>query len=383
MSPDIMSKFFWNWWSIPYWLSFIISLILTILLVTKKREGNVRLFIVIVGLITVNTLAMSLAANSLDPDFWLVMIAMTVITGPLAVSGIFHYAYIFLKQSTIFEHKKVLIVYVVPLILITLILVRPEILWPNVVEVPDRSNYGIYGSTEPPIAYLWSYYNLYQGLILGLVAITFFRAYRTVDLKGRVQAAYYVLACIIPAFALTITSFLEYIGITSKIELSGVTSGIAIAIISIGILKAQLFDIEVIVSKSVKYMVMNIIFAWIFVISRELFTPLISTVLFSESQVAMLIAGFIMVTVFVPIKNVASNFTDKLLPKKSGALDAYSENFEIYYNQLELAWEDNRVTEKERRMLSTLRSALKISEDEHQQMEREVLGTHKSSKTKK
>ena len=101
MSPDIMSKFFWNWWSIPYWLSFIISLILTILLVTKKREGNVRLFIVIVGLITVNTLAMSLAASSLDPDFWLVMIAMTVITGPLAVSMMFHYAYIFLKQSTI------------------------------------------------------------------------------------------------------------------------------------------------------------------------------------------------------------------------------------------------------------------------------------------
>ena len=80
---------------------------------------------------------------------------------------------------------------------------------------------------------------------------------------------------------------------------------------------------------------------------------------------------------------MASNFTDKLLPKKSGALDAYSENFEIYFNQLELAWEDNRVTEKERRMLSTLRSALKISEDEHQQMEREVKGAHSASKHKK
>ena len=41
-----------------------------------------------VVLITINTLAMSLAASSLDPDFWLVMVAITVITGYFVASMI-------------------------------------------------------------------------------------------------------------------------------------------------------------------------------------------------------------------------------------------------------------------------------------------------------
>ena len=189
--------FFFNWWSIPYWLSFFTTALLMILVVVKKRDDKlVQLFIVIVFLMTINTLAASLAASALDPDLWLILIAITVITGLLAISIVFHFSYVFLKQGTIFEHKKVLVVYGFPLVLISLLLLKPHVFWPEVVVDPDRSNYGIYDGTDPLIPYFWSFYNLYQALMLVLVTINFIRAFREMgypEIRRR-RAAYFILA---------------------------------------------------------------------------------------------------------------------------------------------------------------------------------------------
>ncbi|MFQ5819936.1 MAG: histidine kinase N-terminal 7TM domain-containing protein [Candidatus Heimdallarchaeota archaeon] len=377
MNPDFLGSYFWNWWSLPYWLSFVASLIVTILLVVKKREGTVQLFIVAAILITFNTLVSSLAACTLDPDLWLKFIASTVITGPLAISIIFHYSFsLLIKEPTIkgmiLEHKRILIVYLVPLVLISMVLIVPELLWPEVVLVPERSNYGIYGTTPARISYIWSIYNFYQGLMLFLVTINFFRIYRhTVGLE-RKQAAYFILAALVPAIALTIVGFIQYLGFPNKLELSTVAVAIAMSIIAIGVLRAQLFDIELIVSKSVKYTLLNILLAYVFVISREILTPLISDIFFSGSQVAMLLAGFMVVTLFTPIKNATSSITAKLLPADRPQR-LTTDNLELYRRQLEIAWTDKTITEKEQMMLDALKSSFGISPEDHNRLKREVL----------
>ena len=377
MNPDFLGSYFWNWWSLPYWISFVASLIVMILLVVKKREGTVQLFIVAAFLITINTLVSSLAASTLDPDLWLIFIAGTVITGPLAISIIFHYSFSLLikeptVKGTILDHKRILIVYLVPLALISMVLIDPELLWPKVVVIPDLTNYGIYGSTNTRIPYLWTIYNFYQGIMLFLVTINFFRIFRqTVGLERR-QAAYFILAALVPAIALTITGFIQYIGFPIKLELSTVAVSIAMSIITFGIFKAQLFDIELIVSKSVKYTLLNILLTYVFVISREFLTPLISDIFFSGSQVAMLLAGFMVVTLFTPIKNATSSITAKLLPVDR-PLSLTTENLELYRRQLEIAWTDEKITQKEQMMLDTLRSSFGISLEDHNRLKREVL----------
>ncbi len=350
-----------------------------ILLVVKKRNDKlVQLFIVIVFLVTINTLAASLAACALDPDLWLILITITVITGLLAISIVFHFSYVFLKQGTIFEFKKVLVVYGFPLVLISMLLFKSRVFWPEVVVAPDRSNYGIFDGTDPLIPYFWSFYNLYQALILVLVTINFIRAFREMDYLEMQQrrAAFFILASLVPAIALTINSFFEYIGYTAKLESSVVATSITMSIITLGIFKAQLFDIKLIVSKSVKYTLLNIILAWIFVISRETMIPIVSDVLFSGNQVATLMAGFIVVTVFIPMKNAASKFTEKLFPQMSRIQSPATEYLKVYRTLLECVWAEEKITEKERRTLTAMRSSLGISEEDAQRVEREIIGAH-------
>ena len=45
---------------------------------------------------------------------------------------------------------------------------------------------------------------------------------------------------------------------------------------------------------------------------------------------------------------------------------------EIYREQLQLAWEDGKITEKERMMLKDLRLSLGISDKEHERLEKEL-----------
>lgn len=376
MNPDFLGSYYWNWWSLPYWLAFVASLIVTILLVVKMREGTVKLFIIAAFLVTINTLVSSLAASTLDPDLWLIFIASTVITGPLAISIIFHYSFsLLIKEPTIkgmiLEHKRILIVYLGPLALISMVLIVPELLWPEVVLIPEWSNYGIYGTIPARISHIWTIYNFYQGLMLFLVTIIFFRIYRqTVGLE-RKQAAYFILAALVPAIALTITGFIQYLGFPFKLAISTVAVAITMSIITIGILRAQLFDIELIVSKSVKYTLLNILLAYVFVISREILTPFISDIFFSGSQVAMLLAGFMVVTLFTPIKNATSSITAKLLPVDRPQ-SLTTENLELYRRQLEIAWTDETITEKEQMMLDALKFSLGISPEDHDRLKREV-----------
>lgn len=376
MNPDFLGSYFWNWWSLPYWVAFVASLIVTILLIVKKREGKVQLFIIAAFLVTINTFVSSLAACTLDPDLWLIFIAGTVITGPLAISFIFHFSYsLMIKEptvkGTILEHKRILIIYLVPLVLISMIIIDPEFLWPEVVLVPEGSNYGIYSSTSPRISYIWTIYNFYQGLMLFLVTINFFRIYWQTAGLERKQAAYFILAALAPAIALIITGFIQYLRFPNKLELSTVAVSIAMSIITLGILRAQLFDIELIVSKSVKYTLLNILLAYVFVISREILTPLISDIFFSGSQVAMLLAGFMVVTLFAPIKNATSSITAKLLPVDKPQ-SITTENIEIYRRQLEIAWTDEKITEKEQMLLDALKLSLGISSEDHDRLKREV-----------
>lgn len=364
-----MSSYFFNIWSIPYFLSSLISFLLVVLLLVKKRiDKHVQLYIVSQIFVGLLALSAALATNSLDPDHWIFWSAINIITSAISVSITYHFSYVFLRNSPIFANKKLVIIYLVPLTYLTLYLYNYQLFYPEMVLV-EYSQFGIYASMgSPSSGLLILFFYVYLGVMAILAAINYFRMYRqkfNLDLRRR--AAYFVLSTLVPAITLTLTLFL-IITVTEyrpKLELTIVSLSISGSIIAYGILKDKLFDISVIVSKSFKYTLMNIGLAWIFVISRETLTPLISELLFSGSQVSTILAGFLVVTFIIPIKNIASRATDKLIPQSEQKL---TPSLGFYHKQLELAYSDGKITKKELTMLKELKIYLDISDEDHSRL---------------
>jgi len=376
MGLDFLGSYYWNWWAVPYWLSFFISLILTILLVAMKRnDRSTQLYILNIFFVSLISLGAAMATNSTKPNVWLFWMKLSIFAGAFAMATAFHFSSVFLKQRPIFESKKILFIYIIPLGILTLLIINPKFFYSEVVSSDLSSTYyGLYDWINPPIENLWSYYFLFYGIMLLLVTINFYRAFRqTEDLEMRRRASYFILASLFLGISLTFSSLVQYFDYVLKLEPTTVLLSINGMIITYGILKARLFDIDLIVSKSVKYTLLNIGLAWLFVISRETMIPLISIIIFSGNQVATLLAGFIVMTAFVPLKNITSSFTEKLFPQKGHVPSSVVENQELYRRQLMLIWEDGKITEKEQKILSLLRSFLEISEDVHNRLKQEVL----------
>jgi len=315
-----------------------------------------------------------MATNSTKPNVWLFWMKLFIFAGAFAIATVFHFSSVFLTQRPIFESKKILFIYTIPLGILTLLIINPKFFYSEIVTFEMSSTYyGLYDWINPSIENLWSYYLLFYGIMLFLVTINFYRAFRqTEDLEMRRRASYFILSSLFLGISLTFSSLVEYFDYVLKLEPTVVLFSINGMIITYGILKARLFDIDLIVSKSVKYTLLNIGLAWLFVVSRESIIPLISGVIFQGSQVATLMAGFIVVTAFIPLKNTTNNLTAKLFPHIQQSL--IIDNLELYRKQLELIWMDGKITEKEKKLLSVLRSSLGISEEEHKQVEQEVRG---------
>lgn len=376
-----MASYFLNIWSIPYFLSFFVSFIITILLFSQKRaDKQIRLYILSQFFVSILTLTAALATNSLDQNLWVIWSATNLVASTFATAITFHFSYIFLHNVSMFKTKKLVVIYLVPIFYFSIFLINSKWIYPNI-GVIEYSLFGLYGGLEPTnlSSLLFLFFYVYIGMMATLATINFFRMFRqNIDLELRRRAAYFVLSSLIPAILLNLTIFLSLfaVGYHPKVELTIVSLSISGAIIAYGILKDRLFDIDVIVSKSVQYTLLNIGLAWIFLLSRETLISLISNLLFSGNQVATLMAGFIVVTALVPIKGVSSNLTTKLFPHTRVVTLPTTRDLEIYHKQLEYVWDED-ITEqihKERKlMLNALRAVMGISEEEHELFERKLL----------
>ncbi|MFQ6083987.1 MAG: histidine kinase N-terminal 7TM domain-containing protein [Candidatus Aminicenantia bacterium] len=381
-----MSRYFFNMWSIPYFFSFFVSFVITLLLFSKKRaDKQIQLYIFSQFFVALLSFAAALATNSLDPNIWVIWSAINLIASTCATATTYHFSYIFLKNSSIFEKKKLVVIYSVPLFYISIYLINSKWIYPNVGET-EYSLFGLYGGIEATSfsSLLFLFFYIYIGLMATLATINFFRMFRqNVDLELRRRAAYFVLSSLIPAILLNLTIFLSLFveKYHPKLEFTIVSLSISGAIIAYGILKDKLFDIDVIVSKSVQYTLLNIGLAWIFILSRETLISLISDLLFSGNQVATLLAGFIVVTALVPIKGTTSSLTTKLFPHTRVDTLPTTRDLEIYQKQLEFVWTSDNITEQERKerklMLNALRTVLGISMKDHELMECKVLDNRK------
>ena len=100
---------------------------------------------------------------------------------------------------------------------------------------------------------------------------------------------------------------------------------------------------------------------------------LVSLTFFGGSIIIRLIAAAIVAALFFPLRTYAVKVGDRLFPKftETVKLDIGKET-KIYRKQLEHVLADGEISEKEERMLRSLREDLSISQEVHERLVKEI-----------
>jgi hypothetical protein len=371
--PSSGIPYFFNIWAIPYWFTFFVSFILTVLLFYKRRDDEqIRLFILAIFFTAISSFTAALASSSLHEALWLIWQALYVVTIMTATTFVFHFSQVLRVDSKPFEHKKLYAIYAIPVFFIFLTLIDPLLGSPAVVH-SDSSFFGLFERTTGIASLRWLFFTFFVtlaiGLLLFLTTVNFIRMFRQhEDFELRRRASYFVLAPLIPLIGMSIGLILvEIFGVSPKFEISNVFVSVSVMILAYGTLKVQLFDIDIVVKKSFSYAIISVLVAWIFLVVEESLSYFVSEIILGGISVAHLLSGIVIVVLILPLKDISHKLTDKLFPDM-GHISTSHRDIEIYRKLLEFAEMDKST------MLKELRSFLGISEEDHERFEQEIIG---------
>ena len=145
-----------------------------------------------------------------------------------------------------------------------------------------------------------------------------------------------------------------------------------VALMAYGVLRAQLFDIDLKLKFALRQGTVGAVIATGFFTGSELLEAVIPI---EGTILGLLLAGAI-VLLLRPLQRFAEGVANRLMPGVQ-ATPTYLESrkLEVYRATLEGTLEDGAITERERAVLNRLREQLGISSDEAEVVEREMLAT--------
>jgi len=369
--PSSGIPYFFNVWAIPYWFTFFVSFILTVLLFYKKHsDEQIRLFILAIFFTSIGSFVAAMASSSLHEDLWLIWSALYVVTTIFATTFVFHFSQILRVNSKPFENKNLYTIYAVPVFFVFLVVIDPLLGSPVVVH-SDSSSFGLYERAIEGVPLRWlliPFFVLAIGLLLFLTTVNFIRMFKQHDdFELRRRASYLVLAPLIALIGISIGLILvEMFGISLKFDISTVFVSVSVIILAYGTLKVKLFDIDIVVKKSFSYAIISVVLAWIFLLLEESLSYFVSEIILGGIDVAHVLSGIVIVVLILPLKDISHKLTDKLFPDM-GHISTSHRDIKIYRKLLEFADMDKST------MLKELRSYLGISDEDHELMEREVV----------
>ncbi len=367
-----MLLYFFNFWSIPYFIAFLVSIFVAILLILKKRDDkHIQLYTVSFILGVVVTLSASLATCSLKPDVWNIWSSINSIASVFGATILYHFSYVYSTKKQIFENRKILLIYLPTLFILFLIIIT----FNQVIEATDYSPLGLYGKVYSGLSVI--YFPLFYGtigLLLVFTTINFYKMYKQKkDFILKRQASYFILSSLVVVIGLVITTLLAWYSRFPKLELTIVSLSISGLIIAYSILKHRLFDIEFYVKETFIYLLLTIALIGIFRLIELTVSYYISDVFFEGSLVARLIAAAIVAAIFFPLRNLTLKIGNKLFPSFTKSIKLKKQHDLVYKKQLKIAWSDGVITDKEKNMLNNLREEFGISDEEHKNIEKKII----------
>ena len=111
-----MSEYFFNYYSIPYWIAGLVLIsVAGILLLKKRKDKHVQLFIVALILLAITALSAAMATCSRKPGIWDIWNSINTVSGIFGVTVLFHFSYVTFSKKEVIENKKLLLIYLIPL----------------------------------------------------------------------------------------------------------------------------------------------------------------------------------------------------------------------------------------------------------------------------
>jgi hypothetical protein len=369
MSHEPSSIYFLNPWAFPYFISALVTLLITILLIYKaKKESYVYIFILsqISTTISVASSALGTSITEGHPDVWFFWINLVTPLALLGVTFMFHSSYLYLKNQKIKDNLYLWLLYAIPVVLSVLLLSSRGI---TEVQRSEVSPYGLYSfaSVQSGWGFIWIVFYIVLGGFYFLSGVNFIKVFKTQKARKR-QSAYFILSTLIPLIVitliiisqLTIPDIFNYIRFELTI-LSLIFSGL---IMTYGILKENLFDINVVLTrKIIPYTFTSFIISWVLLLSEETLNHLLAEEFFGGIK---LISAILVVLFFIPIHQIVHRSTEWLFPDVSHSTHS-DDNIDIYKKQLMIVLnnlDSNLVNE----MLTSLRNSLGLTEAEHHKL---------------
>lgn len=367
-----MSQYFYNPLAIPYFLSFVVSAALMLLLIIKKREDSrVRLYIVFQGSLVAVSFMAGMATISYEIETWDKWERFIAPMSMLAGMTIWHFSYISLHDIDVFGEGRLVYLYVLPVVFFAFAMVNPN----DIIQLSPDTELGRWGrSWLGNYQVVWYLFRIVILVMLVLTTINFVKMQRMAeDPTVRIQALYFTLSIFIPLVAFTVSLLLVMFDVFIKVQLIFVGFTFTGVLITYGILKHGLFNIEFIVRKTFVYSLIAFPLIGLFRLIELGISYLVSLTFFGGSIIIRLIAAAIVAALFFPLRTYAVKLGDRLFPKftETVKLDIGKE-MKIYKKQLEHVLEDGQISDKEAKMLSTLRDDLGISQDAHERLVKEI-----------
>jgi len=375
MSPEPSSRYFFNPWAFPYYVSALVTLIVTILLIYKaKKEDYVYLFVLsqIATILAIASAALGTSVTEGHPEVWFFWINLVTPFALLGVTFMFHSSYLYLKNQNIKGPLYLWFVYSIPIVLSGLLISSRGI---TAVYPTEVSPFGLYYfvGVQTGWGVLWVLFYMVLGGFYFFAGVNFVRVFKT-QVAQRRQAAYFILSILIPLMVitgiiiaqLTIPAIFTYI----RLELTIVALIFSELIMAYGIIKENLFDINLVLTrKIIPYTFTSFILSWVLLLSEETVNHFLAEEFFGGIKV---ISAILVVVVFIPIHQLVHQSTEWLIPAISHAIPPVTHR-EIYKNQLRIAFNelDNLSVNL---MLTNLRDSLGLTETEHQNLLEELNG---------
>ena len=238
-----MLQYFFNFWAIPYFIAFLVSIFVAILLILKKRDDkHIQLYTISFLLGIAVTLSAAMATCSLKPDIWNIWNSINSIASVLGATILYHFSYVYFTKKQIFENRKIILSYIPALFIFSFIIIT----FNQLIEATDYSPLGLFGKVYTGISVI--YFPLFYGtigLFMVLTTINFYKMYKqNKDFILKRQASYFILSSLVVIIGLVVTTMLAWYSRFPKLELTIVSLSISGLIIAYSILKHKLFDIE-------------------------------------------------------------------------------------------------------------------------------------------
>lgn len=301
-----MSQYFFNPWSIPYLVAFILLFIVVSIFLSRiSRDGKLILYTISLAFMALATLSAFLASNSNEVEVWNVWVALIFFFGLISMSSFCQYSFLYKENLGLKDKKFLYALYAFPLAFILVFLIDRTILYPDLIE-----RVGAFGKFEIGQLGVFNYIDIIWGALYFLLIVLMFiplfnfaKVFRnTNDKLERKRAAFFIIGYLFPFLGIPLDyTLVSIFNVEMPVMISMVSLSFTGILFLIGILSEKLLDPSIFVTKALKYIITAVTVSFIFAILKELIVEFIAHNFFENGQVSSFLSVLFAVIILFPI----------------------------------------------------------------------------------